>query len=317
MKLSASLKGRFGSFLMVLRLAGQNFGRNEDIKYCASLSYYTMFAIAPLLIVAIAIGSVIFGRDAINGKLFSQINGVVGTDAAIAIQEMLGSTSLRKDNLFATVLGTIVFVIGASGVFVEIQSTINRIWGLRARPKKGLSRYLVSKLWSFAMVVTVGFLAVVSLIAGSAIDVVNERLEEVFRDTTVLIFIVSHLVTLVIFTVLFSLIFKYLPDSIVVWKDALVGGLFTAVLFLIGKYVIGLYMSGTGTTSAYGAAGSLIVVLLWIFFSSVLLYFGAEFTLVYALNHGHGVQPNSFSVRVRYVEEEIVRESLEDQSSPG
>lgn len=293
------------AFYAILRTTVKEFDTDGLMKYCASLSFYTMFSIAPLLIVAIAIGSVIFGRDAINGHLFGQIHGVVGTDAAIAIQEMLRHTTLRKDNTFATVIGVLVFFIGATGVFAELQTTLNRIWGLKARPRKGLLRYLVSRLWSFAMVVTLGFLAVVSLAASAFIDAMNTRLEHVFADTSVFIFIMHHVITLSIITLLFTLIFKYLPDSIIAWKDAFAGALFTAVLFLAGKYLIGLYLGSKAFSSAYGAAGSLIVILLWIYYSSVLMYFGAEFTRVYAINHGHGIRPNSFSVRVRYREEEL------------
>jgi membrane protein len=297
--------GRSKSFFQILKTTAVEFDADGVVKYCASLSFYTIFSIAPMLIVAISIGSIFFGRDAINGRLFSQINEVVGTDAAIMIQEMLSSTHLKKDNAMATGIGFIVFFIGATGVFAEIQSTINRIWGLKARPKKGLLRYLFSRMWSFAMVVTVGFLAVVSLIASAVIDAINERLSGILDNTTVIIFIVHNFVTLGIITLLFMLVYKYLPDSIVVWRDAFVGALFTSVLFIIGKYFIGLYLSTKTFESAYGAAGSIVILLMWIYYSSFLLYFGAEFTRIYALNHGHGIRPNAFSVRVDYKEVEI------------
>jgi membrane protein len=297
--------GRGKSFFQILKITAQEFDSDGVVKYCASLSFYTIFSIAPMLIVAISIGSIFFGRDAINGRLFGQINEVVGTDAAIMIQEMLSSTHLKKDNTLATIIGFVVFFIGATGVFAEIQSTINRIWGLKARPKKGLLRYLFSRIWSFAMVVTVGFLAVVSLIASAVIDAINQKLSGILDNTTVIIFLVHNFVTLAIITLLFMLVFKYLPDSIVVWKDAFVGALFTSVLFIIGKYFIGLYLGSKAFESAYGAAGSVIVVLMWIYYSSFLLYFGAEFTRIYALNHGHGIRPNAFSVRIDYKEIEI------------
>ncbi len=293
------------TFFGVLRDTVRSFDGDGVMKYCASLSFYTLFAIAPLLILALAIGGLIFGADAVNGRLFGQIHGVVGTDAAIAIQGMLSSASQRKDGFVATLLSIVVFFVGATGVFAEIQSTINRIWGLKAKPKKGILRYLVSRLWSFVMVIVVGLLLVFSLLAGAAIDLMNNELERVVPGTGVLIFIVQHLVTLGIITLFFALIFKYLPDSVVVWRDALAGALFTAVLFLLGKYLIGLYLGSRTFTSAYGAAGSLIVILLWIYYSSVLLYFGAEFTRVYALKHGHGIRPNNFSVRVFYQEKEV------------
>ena len=305
--------GRSRSFFLIVRTTVSEVDADGVMKYCASLSFYTIFSIAPMLIVAISIGSIFFGRDAINGRLFGQINEVVGTDAAIMIQEMLSSTTLRKDNTLATIVGFVVFFVGATGVFAEIQSTINRIWGLKARPRKGLLRYLFSRIWSFAMVVTVGFLAVVSLIASAVIDAINERLSGYLDDTTLVIFLVHNFVTLGIITLLFMLVFKFLPDSIVVWKDAFIGALFTSVLFTLGKYLIGMYLGSKTFESAYGAAGSIIVVIMWIYYSSFLLYFGAEFTRVYAINHGHGIRPNAFSVRVKYQEVEVTR----DPDLPG
>lgn len=305
------------TLLSILKTTLHEFDHAGLMKYCASLSFYTLFSIAPLLIIAISIGSFFFGKDAVNGHLFGQIHDVVGTDAAIAVQEMLRTTTLRKDNLFATAMASIVFFVGATGVFAELQSTLNRIWGLRARPRKGLLRYIVSRLWSFAMVVTFVFLTVVSLVANAVIDALNERLHHVFADTGVIMFGIRHLVTLCIITFLFALIFKFLPDSVIVWRDAFIGALFTAVLFLAGKYLIGLYMGTRAFESAYGAAGSLVVILLWIYYSSVLMYFGAEFTRVYAVNHGHGIRPNAFSVRVRYREEEIAdHQTADDGVSP-
>jgi membrane protein len=303
--MKSTLIKRLRTFFKLLKQSAVSFDDNGVLKYCASLSFYTIFSIAPMLLMAIAIGGFLFGKDAITGHLFGQINSVVGNSAALEIQEMLKYTTLRKEHTFATIVAVIVFFIGATSVFGEIQSTINKIWGLKARPKKGLIRYLISRVLSFAMVVTVGFLLVVSLMASTVIDLLNERLDRVLPDTTFFINVVNHFVTLGIITLLFVLIFKYLPDSIVKWSDAFVGSLFTSVLFLFGKYLISLYMSTTPGISAYGAAGSIIVILLWIYYSSVLLYFGAEFTKVYALNHGHGILPNQFSVRVEYEEKEV------------
>lgn len=294
------------SFFTLLKQSAVNFDKDEVLKLSASLSYYTIFSIAPMLIMAIAIGGFLFGRDAIQGHLFGQINDLVGNQAALQIQEMLSQTSLHKNTAFATTVAVIIFVIGATGVFGEIQSTINRIWGLKAKPKKGLIKYFVNRVLSFAMVVSMGFLMVVSLMASAVIGVLNEKLNSILPNTTLIISLVNNAVSLCIITLLFALIFKYLPDSIVKWKDAIVGSAFTSLLFLLGKYLIGLYLSTSTTASIYGAAGSLIILLLWIYYSSILLYFGAEFTKIYALNHGHGIRPNAYSVRVEYHETEVV-----------
>lgn len=306
MDFRSRIKNNSTNFFVLLKQSAINFDKNEVLKFSASLSYYTIFSIAPMLIMAIGIGSFLFGRDAIQGHLFGQINSLVGNEAALQIQEMLKHTTLHKNNLFATIVAIIIFFIGATGVFGEIQSTINRIWGLKAKPKKGLIKYFINRVLSFAMVVTMGFLMVVSLLASTVIGVLNEKLNAVLPGTTFIISIVNNGVSLLIIALLFTLIFKYLPDSIVKWKDAIVGSLFTSFLFLLGKYLIGLYLSSSTSMSIYGAAGSLIILLLWIYYSSILLYFGAEFTKMYALNHGHGIRPNLFSVRVEYQETEVV-----------
>lgn len=299
------LKKRIKNFFILIKQSAVDFIADDALKYSASLSYYTIFSVAPMLIMAIAIGSILFGRNAIEGHLFGQINSIVGNEAALQIQDMLRHTSLKKNNTLATIIGIVVFIIGATGVFGEIQSTINKIWGLKAKPKKGIIKYFVNRVLSFAMVVSIGFLMVVSLLASTVIGILNTKLNTILPNTTFILVVVNNCVALLIISLLFAIVFKYLPDSIVKWKDAWIGSLFTSFLFLLGKYLIGLYLSNSSSASAYGAAGSLIILLLWIYYSSILLYFGAEFTKNYALKHGHGIHPNLFSVRVEYEEKEV------------
>lgn len=299
------LKKRTLNFFILVKESAANFIADDALKFSASLSYYTIFSIAPMLIIAIAIGSFLFGRTAIEGHLFGEINSIVGNDAALQIQEMLRHTTLRKNNLLATIIGVTVFFIGATGVFGEIQSTINRIWGLKAKPKKGVIKYFVNRILSFAMVISIGFLMVVSLIASTLIGILNTQLNSILPEATFILVIVNNAVSLLIISLLFAVVFKYLPDSIVRWKDAWIGSLFTSSLFLLGKYLIGLYLSNSSGASAYGAAGSIVILLLWVYYSSILLYFGAEFTKSYALKHGSGIYPNLFSVRVEYEEKEV------------
>lgn len=299
------IKHRAKNIFEILKESAMNFGRNSDMKFSAALSYYTIFSLAPMLILAISIGSILFGREAIQGHLFGQINGLVGNEASLQIQEMLTKITLEKNSVLATIIGVVTFFIGATGVFGEIQSTINMIWGLKSKPKKGFVKYIVNRLLSFAMVVTIGFLLVVSMIASALINLLNDQLHNVIHSTTFFIMIVTNAVSLLIISMLFTLVFKFLPDSIVRWKDAFVGSLFTSALFLLGKYLIGLYLANSASASVYGAAGSLIILLLWIYYSSILLYFGAEFTKTYAIRYGHGIMPNRLSVRVEYREFEV------------
>lgn len=303
--LAYKIKKRARNFFILVKESAVNFIADDALKFSASLSYYTIFSIAPMLIIAIGIGSFLFGRAAIEGHLFEQINSIVGNDAAHQIQEMLRHTTLKRNNAMATVIGIAVFFIGATGVFGEIQSTINKIWGLKAKPKKGIIKYLVNRVFSFAMVISIGFLMVVSLMASTVIGILNTKLNTILPEAAFIIIVVNNAVSLLIISLLFAVVFKYLPDSVVKWKDAWIGSLFTSALFLFGKYLIGLYLSASTGASAYGAAGSVVILLLWVYYSSILLYFGAEFTKSYALKHGSGIYPNLFSVRVEYEEKEV------------
>ncbi len=296
----------FKEFWYILKNAATNFISNTDIKYSAALSYYTIFSLAPMLLLALTIGGFVFGRDAVQGHLFAQINSLVGDEASVQIQNMLAKISLNKNSLLATIIGVATFTIGATSIFGEIQSTINRIWGIKTKPSKGIIFLLVNRLLSFAMVVTIGFLLMVSLLASALIDVLNDKLIFILPDISVLLMTVfSNAVSLAIVSMLFTLIFKFLPDAKIRLKDAFVGALFTSLLFILGKYLIGLYLSNMANASVFGAAGSLIILLLWVYYSSILLYFGAEFTRSYAIAIGQGIMPNQFSILVEYKEIEI------------
>ena len=282
---------------------------NGDIKYSAALSYYTIFSLAPMLLLALMVGGFVFGQDAVQGHLFEQMNGLVGNEASETIQNMLAKIALNKNTFIASVVGGITLIIGATSMFGEIQSTINRIWGIKTKPSKGLIFMLINRLLSFAMVLTIGFLLMVSLAASAIIDVLNDKIVHVLPDdfSAFFISVISNIVSLLIVSLLFTLIFKFLPDALIRLKDAFMGALFTSFLFLLGKYLIGLYLSKMANADIFGAAGSIIVLLLWVYYSSILLYFGAEFTKSYAMNEGQGISPNKYAILVQYKEIEIDR----------
>jgi len=276
------------------------FLEDSCLKLSAALSYYTIFSLPPLLIIIISICGVFFGPDAIKGEIFGQINGLVGNVAAMQIQETIKNVHLSSSNKFATIIGLIMLIIGASGVFVEIQDSINFIWGLKAKPKRGVIKFLKNRLMSFSMIGTVGFLLMVGLIVNALMEVLNSQLLKVFPHFTVYIFyFLNILIVFGIITLLFSVIFKTLPDGIVAWKDALIGAGFTAFLFMIGKFAIGAYLGTSKIASAYGAAGSVILILVWVYYSAIILYFGAEFTKVYALTHGKKIIPKDYAVYIK------------------
>ncbi len=193
-----------------------------------------------------------------------------------------------------------MLLIGASGVFAEIQSSINYIWGLKAKPDKGLMKFIKNRLMSFSMIASVGFLLLVSLMVNTVMDIINARLLVYFPDSTIYLFYVLNILILfVTTTMLFSIIFKTLPDGDIAWKDALIGSSFTSFFFMFGKFAIGFYLGSSTVATVYGAAGSVIIILIWVYYSAIILYFGAEFTKVYANGHGSKIIPNAYAVGIK------------------
>ena len=277
----------------------REFIADNALKLSAALSYYTIFSLPPLLIIVISVSGVFFGPEAVRGELFGQINGLVGNETALQIQETIKNVRLSDSNAFATTVGVIVLLIGASGVFAEIQDSINFIWGIQAKPKRGLIKFIKNRLMSFSMIGSVGFLLLVGLIVNSLMDVLNLRLAAHFpKDTIYLFYVINLLIVFLIITILFTVIFKTLPDGKIVLRDCVIGASFTALLFMIGKFAIGAYLGSSAIASVYGAAGSVILILVWVYYSAIILYFGAEFTKVYAHTHGQKIIPNSYSIRI-------------------
>jgi membrane protein len=293
------IKTSSGKIWYLLKETFKEFVDDNAIKLSASLSYYTIFSIPPLLIIIIGLCGIFFGEDAVRGEVFGQINGLVGNEAALQIQETLKNVKLSSNNLFATVVGVVILIIGASGVFAEIQDSINYIWGIKAKPKRGLVKFIKNRLMSFSMIGTVGFLLLVGLIVNSLMDILNRRLASYFPVDSVYFFYISNiLIVFIIITLLFTIIFKTLPDGKIGIIDCLIGAAFTSILFMLGKFAIGAYLGSSRVASVYGAAGSVILILVWVYYSAIILYFGAEFTKVYAITHGDKIIPNEYSVQI-------------------
>lgn len=285
------------------------FISDNAIKLAAALSYYTIFSLPPLLIIIIGLSGIFFGAEAVRGEIFGQINGLVGNAAALQIQETIKNVKLSNSNVFTTTIGVIILLVGASGVFAEIQDSINFIWGIKAKPKRGLIKFIKNRIMSFSMIGSVGFLLLVGLIINSLMDVLNKKLASHFPlDTIYLIYVINIITVFMIITLLFTVIFKTLPDGRVVLRDCIIGASFTAFLFMIGKFAIGAYLGSSAVASVYGAAGSVILILVWVYYSAMILYFGAEFTKVYAYTHGQKIIPNEYSVHI--IKEKIEIEPL-------
>lgn len=281
----------------ILREAGSAFLSDNGMKLSASLSYYTVFSLGPVLIIIIALAGFFFGKDAVRGKLYYQLNGLVGNDAAIQIQDIIKNIEKSQFSTSGALLGAVVLVIGATGVFAEIQDSINYIWSLKAKPKQGLLKLLVNRIISFSLIISFGFLLMVSLAIHALMDLLDDKLEALFDEATVYIFQgINYVILYLVITTLFAIIFKVLPDGTLRWKDSFVGAAFTAILFLIGKFLIGFYLGNSNVSVTYGAAASIVIILLWVYYTSIILYFGAEFTKVYTLNYGGGIIPDKTAV---------------------
>jgi membrane protein len=276
------------------------------LKKSASLAYYTIFSLPALLIIIIWVSDIFYGRQAVEGGVYGQIAGFVGKDAAVQIQETIRNATLSSGSKWAAIIGVVTLVIGATGVFSEIQDSINQIWHLKAKPYKGKGwlRLIINRLLSFSMVITLGFLLLVSLIINGVMDVLLTRLATRFPDLEVYVVYAFNLVfTFLVTAFLFGIIFKVLPDARIKWKDIKAGAITTAILFMGGRFLISYYLGQNNRlTSAYGAAGSLIVILLWVYYSSIILYFGAVYTRVYAISRGCQIYPNNYAVWVEQKE---------------
>lgn len=295
----------FANSWAVLREASNNFLDDRCLKLSASLAYYTIFSLAPLLVLIMSLLSIFLGEEAIQGQVFSQINGLIGNEAAKQLQDMIKHTALSHETNTALVISILTLLLGATSIFSDIQDSINSIWGVKAKPKKGWLKLIQDRLISSSILVSLGFLLLVTFIINGLVLALGGQLTHYFPSVSVwLISALNFAVSTVVVTLLFSVIFKVLPDVKIAWKDVRWGGFLTAILFMIGRYLIGLYIEKTGTGSAYGAAGSLIVILTWIYYMAVILYFGAELTQAYANHFGLRIEPSDQAVYVEQTEKE-------------
>ena len=287
-------------------------GEDKITKMSGSLAYYTVFSMAPLLVMIISLCGIFLGREAVEGKIVAQLSGFVGVDTAMQLQQIIKNASLAGKSTMAAIIGGITLLIGATSVFAEIQDSINTIWGLKPKPKRGWLKMIQNRLLSFSVIISLGFLLLVSLGVTAIIDGFSERLRSHFPDVTVVVFyILNIIITLVVITLIFGVIFKVLPDAKIKWKDVLAGAVATSLLFMLGKFGISFYISKSNVGSTYGTAGSLVVLLLWVYYSSIILYLGAEFTKAFAIKYGSAIHPNDYAVTTKTVEVETGSKSVQ------
>ncbi len=308
------MKKKIITVYQYLKQVFTEFIEDNILKYSASLAYYTVFSLAPVLIVIISICGVLFGKEAIRGQIYSQIKGLVGNDAAVQIQDTIKNIHLTGHNVFATMVSIVVLLIGATGIFGEVQDSLNRIWGLRVKTKKTWWKLILNRLLSFSLIISIGFVMMVSLLLNAIVSAFGHFLARYFSEfSVVLVQITDSVLTFVITTFLFSLMFKVLPDAKIKWKDVLVGGLITSVFFTLGKLGIGYYLGKSNIASVYGAAGSIMIIMVWVYYSSMILYLGAEFTKVYAKVHGGKIYPNEYAIWIKTEEMQVANPVLKNK----
>ena len=253
----------------------------------AALSYYTVFSIAPLLLIVISVAGLAFGEDAARGHITAQLQGFLGEEGAVAIEGLLKSVSLQSRGLVGTIVGVVLLLVGATTVFAELQSALDRIWHAPERAKpKGLIGLLRARLLSFGLILGIGFLMIVSLVAGPAMSALGQWWAPVFEGREHVLEAVNFVVTLGVVIGVFAMIYKFMPSVPIGWRDVWVGAVVTAALFTIGKYLIGLYIGTSGVTTGFGAASSIVLLLVWVYYSAQIFLVGAEFTWVYAHRSG-------------------------------
>lgn len=301
---------RIKKTLNLFAKAADGFIDDHGLKLAASLSYYTVFALGPLLIIIISLAGLFFGREAAQGEIYEQINELVGSQAAIQIQEIIKNIREAESSTAGAIIGGIILLIGATGVFTEMQDSINYIWSVKAKPKKSWLKYLTNRLLSFSLVLGMGFLLLVSLIINALLSLLSEKLARLFPNSSINLFnSVNMFIVVVSITALFAIIFKVLPDATISWKDALVGSTLTTVLFLLGKTLIGYYLGKANLGVTYGTAASIVILLIWVYYSALILYYGAEFTKMYALQAGEGIRPKETAVFIIKSEAKEIPES--------
>lgn len=299
---SGKLLKQIGSLLVA---SGKGFAEDKIPKLSSSLAYYTIFSMAPLLTIVISAASLIYRKDLVQNQIYDQLETFVSHDVRMQIQNAVTQATLSGKTTLALIIGIISLVIGATAVFLEIQDSLNTIWKVKAKPQKGIMGLLGKRLKSFSLIISLGFLLLVSLVLNSILGSIQARFQEVLPiQSAWLFFTLNNVITFAVITFLFSVIFKVLPDVIIKWKPAIVGAAFTTVLFAIGKFLIDMYITKANPGAIFGAAGSLIIILLWIYYTAFILYFGAEFTQAYAEKYSDKIRPSKYAVHLKIVTEE-------------
>jgi Predicted membrane protein len=285
----------FSNLPNLLKLSYQGWKEDKASRLSAALAYYTIFSLAPLLIIVIAVTGLFWQQQAVHQQVMGQIQSLVGAEGAKFVSDLLTSASNPARGITATIIGIITLIFGALGVFNELHNSLNTIWEVKEKETKGffqsIKKIIIDRFLSFTMILGIGFLLLVSLVISAGLSAVQTTIGNVFPFSEFILQLINLVISIGVIMVLFALIYKFLPDAEIAWRDVWLGAFMTAVFFSLGKLLIGIYLGNSAVASSFGAAGSLVLLLVWIYYSAQILFFGAEFTEVYANNYGSKIVP--------------------------
>ncbi|MFZ6053106.1 YihY/virulence factor BrkB family protein [Halocola ammonii] len=294
-------KGKLRAAYDLVKTSLSEFGTADPMTHAAAIAFYTIFSLPAAIFIIVFSAGYIYGQEAVTGELFYQIKDLVGENAAKQIQAILSNVKTSGNSFLATLLTIGALLFGATTVFISIQNGLNSIWGVKPKPSSGILKFALDRMWSFTMVLSLGFLLLVSLIIDTVLVVLADYVERFLPEVSVFMMqIANFAISLGVIAAVFTLIFKVLPDVKTGWRQCWVGGFITSGLFFIGKYLIGFYLSQSDLTSTYGAAGSLVLILIWVFYSSVILLLGGKVTEVYVKEVEGQVRPSKFAIRFKH-----------------
>jgi len=297
------MKQFFSTAWAIVKKTFINFYDDDSMSYASSIAFYTIFSMPAILIIALSIGTTFYERNVVQEELINQVEWLIGMDSEKEITEIISNARFDSKSAFAKTVGIVTLIFSATTVFASLQSSLNKIWGFKPKPGRGVIKFIVNRLLSLAMVAVMGFLLLVSLVIDASLAIFQSYLSKIMEGFTLYILnAMNVIISTAIITVIFGLIFKVLPDADVKWRDVWVGAVVTTILFSIGKFLIGFYLGNSSFGSAYGAAGSLVIILVWIYYSTIIVLFGAELTSVYTEEMGERVKPYETAVKVQQVE---------------
>ena len=310
----STLKTKFNTFIKVLKNTINGFSEFKILKISASLAYITVFSLAPLLLVVLFIFDTFWGKEMIEDLIFDSAKAYVGVDTASQLKQMIQNLTLSNNTTFSAIIGIGSLVFGATSLFAEIQDSINTIWGVRPKKNSGIWQFIKNRLLSFGVIGSLGFIMLVALGFSTLLDSLQEYLTERYSDTIVyILYGVNILVTMLITSLLFAAIFVILPDAKIKWRQVRLASITTTILFLIGKFGISYYITSSNINTIYGAAGSIVILMLWVYYSSVILYLGATFAKFYAIEFSTAIKPSEYAEIVKKVEVTSDSKSLQEE----